>query len=87
LAEPFQRALVIVAHPDDAESLAAGTVAKLARAGTQVAYCIATNGERGSGDRSTSLVVKAVLGVQVFRCVSPLAQAPPGEQTLGSTPF
>jgi len=51
-APPFQRALVIVAHPDDAESLAAGTVAKLARAGTQVAYCIATNGEKGSGDRT-----------------------------------
>jgi LmbE family N-acetylglucosaminyl deacetylase len=49
---PSRRALVIVAHPDDADSLAAGTVAKLARAGTQVAYCIATNGEKGSGDRT-----------------------------------
>jgi len=27
-------------------------VAKLARAGTRVAYCIATNGEKGSGDRT-----------------------------------
>jgi LmbE family N-acetylglucosaminyl deacetylase len=50
--QPYQRALVVVAHPDDAESLAAGTVAKLVRAGTRVAYCIATNGEKGSGDRT-----------------------------------
>ncbi len=39
--------------------------------------------ECGKTLRSTSLVVKAVLGVQVFRCVSPLAQAPPGEETFG----
>src|SRR5260370_12538518 len=49
---PPVRALVIVAHPDDAESHTGGTVAKLARAGTRVAYCIATNGEKGSGDRT-----------------------------------
>ena len=47
---PPARAVVIVAHPDDAESHAGGTVAKLVRAGTQIAYCIATNGEKGSGD-------------------------------------
>jgi LmbE family N-acetylglucosaminyl deacetylase len=47
---PPARALVIVAHPDDAESHAGGTVAKLTRAGTQVAYCVATNGEKGSAD-------------------------------------
>jgi LmbE family N-acetylglucosaminyl deacetylase len=45
-------ALVIVAHPDDVESHAGETVAKLARAGTRIAYCIATNGEKGSGDRT-----------------------------------
>jgi hypothetical protein len=34
-----------------------------------------THGSEECGEtlRSTSLVVKAVLGVQVFRCVSPLA--------------
>ena len=47
---PPIRALVIVAHPDDAESHAGGTVAKLARAGTRIAYCISTNGEKGSDD-------------------------------------
>jgi LmbE family N-acetylglucosaminyl deacetylase len=50
MSPAFHRALVIVAHPDDAESHAGGTVGKLARAGTQVAYCVATNGEKGSGD-------------------------------------
>ena len=49
------RALVIVAHPDDAESHAGGTVAKLVRAGTQIVYCIATNGEKGSGDPTMTL--------------------------------
>ena len=49
---PPVRALVIVAHPDDVESHAGETVAKLARAGTRIAYCIATNGEKGSGDRT-----------------------------------
>ena len=47
-----QRVLVIVAHPDDAESWAGGTIANLVRAGVQVAYCIETNGDKGSGDRS-----------------------------------
>src|SRR6266404_1796740 len=52
MVRSFQSALIVVAHPDDADSLAAGTVAKLTRAGTRVAYCIATNGEKGSGDRT-----------------------------------
>jgi hypothetical protein len=47
-----QRVLIIVAHPDDAESWAGGTIAKLVRDGAQVAYCVATNGDKGSGDRS-----------------------------------
>jgi LmbE family N-acetylglucosaminyl deacetylase len=50
MSPAFQRALVIVAHPDDAESHAGGTVGKLVRAGTEVAYCVVTNGEKGSGD-------------------------------------
>jgi len=47
-----QRVLVIVAHPDDAESWAGGTIAKLVQDGAQVAYCVATNGDKGSGDRT-----------------------------------
>src|ERR1700736_5874134 len=47
-----QRVLIIVAHPDDAESWAGGTIAKLVRDGAQFAYCVATNGDKGSGDRT-----------------------------------
>ena len=49
---PIQRVLVITAHPDDAEFGAGGTVAKLVREGMHVSYCIVTNGNKGSGDRS-----------------------------------
>jgi len=52
MADRSQRVLVIVAHPDDAESWAGGTIAKLVRDGAQVAYCIVTSGDKGSGDRS-----------------------------------
>jgi LmbE family N-acetylglucosaminyl deacetylase len=48
---PPVRALV-VAHPDDAGAHAGGTAAKLTRADTRVAYCVATSGEKGSGDRA-----------------------------------
>jgi len=49
---PIERVLVVTAHPDDAEFGAGGTVAKLVREGKQVVYCIVTNGNKGSGDRS-----------------------------------
>lgn len=43
-------AMVIVAHPDDAEFLCAGTVAKWAAAGSNVTYVVITNGNKGSED-------------------------------------
>jgi len=43
-------AMVVVAHPDDAEFMAAGTVAKWARAGSLVTYVIVTKGDKGSDD-------------------------------------
>jgi LmbE family N-acetylglucosaminyl deacetylase len=49
---PIQRVLVVTAHPDDAEFGAGGTVARLVREGLQVSYCIVTNGDKGSSDRS-----------------------------------
>jgi LmbE family N-acetylglucosaminyl deacetylase len=45
-----KRALVVVAHPDDAEFLCAGTVAKLCAEGWQVWYCLATSGDKGTKD-------------------------------------
>lgn len=46
----FQRALVIVAHPDDAEFGCAGTVALWTAAGVAVTYVICTDGAQGSAD-------------------------------------
>ena len=51
MAEP-KRITVIVAHPDDAEFGCAGSVARWIRSGAEVAYVIATNGDKGSGDRA-----------------------------------
>jgi len=41
-------AMVIVAHPDDAEFTVAGTVAAWAKAGCQVTYVVCTDGNAGS---------------------------------------
>ena len=46
----FSSALVLFAHPDDAEFLCGGTVAAWARAGCQVHYVIVTDGSAGSND-------------------------------------
>ena len=46
------RVMVVTAHPDDSEFGAGGTVAKLTREGKTVTYCILTNGNKGSSDRS-----------------------------------
>jgi LmbE family N-acetylglucosaminyl deacetylase len=47
---PFSRALVVVAHPDDAEFGAAGTIARWVEAGTDVRYLVLTDGASGSAD-------------------------------------
>jgi len=46
----IERAMVIYAHPDDAEFGVAGTVAKWAKAGVEITYCMVTNGASGSQD-------------------------------------
>ena len=43
----FERALVVFAHPDDAEFLCGGTVAKWTAAGVDVEYVCATDGSAG----------------------------------------
>jgi LmbE family N-acetylglucosaminyl deacetylase len=42
--------MCVVAHPDDAEFMFAGTVAKWAKAGADVTYVIITKGDKGSAD-------------------------------------
>lgn len=46
----LRRALVVAAHPDDADFGAAGTAALLARAGWEVRYLVVTDGSKGSDD-------------------------------------
>jgi len=42
--------MVVVAHPDDAEFMVAGTVAKWAKQGCEVTYVVITKGDKGSDD-------------------------------------
>ena len=45
-----ERALVVVAHPDDVDFGAGGTVATWTAAGTVVTYCVVTDGDAGGFD-------------------------------------
>ncbi len=49
--EPYRRAMVVVAHPDDAEFGCSGTVARWCKEGMEVVYVIVTDGSKGSKDR------------------------------------
>jgi LmbE family N-acetylglucosaminyl deacetylase len=46
--------MVIIAHPDDAEFGAAGSIAKWVADGKSAIYVVCTNGEKGSSDRNLS---------------------------------
>ena len=48
----IKRALAVVAHPDDIDFGAAGTIATLTGLGIHVSYCLVTSGDAG-GDAST----------------------------------
>jgi LmbE family N-acetylglucosaminyl deacetylase len=54
-------ALVVTAHPDDAEFAVAGSVARWTRQGNEVAYVICTNGDKGTSDRSIAPEELAVI--------------------------
>jgi LmbE family N-acetylglucosaminyl deacetylase len=49
-----KRAIAFFAHPDDAEFTCGGTVAKLCAAGWEVRYVIATSGDKGTKDLTTT---------------------------------
>ena len=49
-----RKVLVVTAHPDDVDFGTAGTVAAFTKAGLEVTYCVATNGDAGGSDRSVS---------------------------------
>ncbi len=80
MTEPIH-ALVIAAHPDDAEFGVAGTVARWTAEGKRVVYVVCTSGEKGTSDRAVDPAVlarereqeqrdaAAVLGVEEVICL------------------
>lgn len=67
---PIERALVVVAHPDDPEFPAGGTIATLTDAGAVVTYVIVTDGSKGTGDRSLTGPALAALRVEEQRAAA-----------------
>ena len=49
--QPIERVLAVMAHPDDIDFGAGGTIAALTAAGVEVSYCIITSGDAGGVDR------------------------------------
>ena len=56
MTDRIERVLVVMAHPDDAEFGAGGTVGTLVKQGAEVTYVIVTNGSMGSSDRTMTRV-------------------------------
>lgn len=50
MERPPKRVMAVMAHPDDAEFGIAGTIAKWARAGSEIEYVLCTSGDKGSDD-------------------------------------
>ncbi len=77
-AEHVERVLCVMAHPDDVDFGTAGTIAGWTAAGTEVSYCIVTDGDAGGFDdtpreqmpllrRAEQEAAAAVLGVKDVR--------------------
>jgi LmbE family N-acetylglucosaminyl deacetylase len=49
----LQKILVILAHPDDPEFFCGATLARWARAGHEIHYCLLTDGDKGGNDDLT----------------------------------
>ncbi|GHE34163.1 GlcNAc-PI de-N-acetylase [Streptosporangium violaceochromogenes] len=47
----INRVLVVTAHPDDVDFAAAGSIARFTDRGTEVTYCLVTDGDAGGFDR------------------------------------
>ncbi len=56
-----ERVLVVMAHPDDIEHLAAGTIAAWTSNGVEVTYCVVTDGSEGGSDAGASTAEVALL--------------------------
>src|SRR5262249_29236147 len=58
----IERVMLITAHPDDSEFGAGGSVARHVKEGREVTYVIATNGNKGSSDRTMTPGRVATIG-------------------------
>ena len=54
VTEVPERAMVVFAHPDDAEIGSGGVIGRWIAAGCEVAYVLCTNGQAGTADRGLS---------------------------------
>lgn len=59
--ESFERVMVVVAHPDDAEFSSAGTIARFTEAGYEVVIVQVTSGDKGTARRDISSADLAAL--------------------------
>ena len=48
----YRRALIVTAHPDDAEFLCGGTIAKICAMGMETTLAVATSGDKGTRDEN-----------------------------------
>ena len=58
---PVERILVVVAHPDDVDFGAAGSVATWTGQGITVSYCVVTDGDAGGFDRAVPRLEMAAM--------------------------
>ncbi|MFN8524341.1 MAG: PIG-L deacetylase family protein [Chloroflexota bacterium] len=54
LSPDARSVLVVVAHPDDAEFMASGTIALWSRQGKEINYVLCTRGDKGTSDPSVT---------------------------------
>lgn len=64
LPSPCNRILTIIAHPDDAESFAGGTMALFAKESKVIDYLVITHGDKGNDDQVMSPDTLAILRKQ-----------------------
>jgi LmbE family N-acetylglucosaminyl deacetylase len=85
-------ALIITAHPDDAEFGIAGTVAKWTKEGKEVVYIVCTNGNKGTDDpemlpeRLTEIREREQMNAAKMLGVSDVIFLHHEDQTLEDTP-
>ena len=58
-----QKILVLLAHPDDPEFFCGATLARWAKAGHEIVYCLITCGDKGTND--PSITREALCGIRV----------------------